>query len=178
MEQMTHDDLQELDYVERDAHGHIRLAEINFSDTLKRVLHRELERLGIHVLIASKDLGYELRCADPIALDIDYTRTLGRAAIVFLLGGGTNATVSIQGTRMVPIPFDEMLDSGTGRTEVRKVNLDSFAYQTAFNLMIRLKPEDAHNEELWKRMAAKTTLSTAAFKARFGYLVGIAPPPF
>lgn len=178
MEQMSHDDLRELEYVERDAHGHIRLAEINFSDILKRVMYRELERLGIRTRITSKDLGYELRCADPIAYDIDYTRSLGEAATSFLLDGGTNATVTIQGTRVVPIPFEEMMDPDTGRTEVRQVNVDSFLYRSAHKLMIRLKPEDADNEELWEQMAAQTSLSTQAFKARFGYLVGIAPPPF
>ncbi|MGC9398761.1 MAG: diphosphate--fructose-6-phosphate 1-phosphotransferase [Anaerolineae bacterium] len=178
LEQMSHNDLRELEYVERDAHGHIRLAEINFSDILKRVMYRELERLGIHIRITSKDLGYELRCADPIALDIDYTRSLGEAAVAFLMDGGTNATVTIQGTRVVPIPFEEMMDPDTGRTEVRQVNLDSFIYHSAYKLMIRLKPEDADNEEIWEQMAAQTNLSTEAFKARFGYLVGIAPPPF
>jgi 6-phosphofructokinase 1 len=178
MEQMSHDDLRELEYVDRDAHGHIRLAEINFSDILKRVMYRELERLGIHMRITSKDLGYELRCADPIALDIDYTRSLGEAAVSFLLEGGTNATVTIQGTRVVPIPFEEMMDPDTGRTEVRQVNPESFIYHSAHKLMIRLKPQDAENEALWEQMAAQTNLSTEAFKARFGYLVDIAPPPF
>ncbi len=178
MEQMSHDDLRELEYVDRDAHGHIRLAEINFSDILKRVMYRELERLGIHMRITSKDLGYELRCADPIALDIDYTRSLGEAAVSFLLEGGTNATVTVQGTRVVPIPFEEMMDPDTGRTEVRQVNPESFIYRSAHKLMIRLKPQDAENEALWEQMAAQTNLSTEAFKARFGYLVGIAPPPF
>ncbi len=178
MEQMSTDDLRELEYVERDAHGHIRLAEINFSDILKRVMYRELERLGVHTRITSKDLGYELRCADPIAMDIDYTRSLGEAAVAFMLDDGTNATVTIQGTRMVPIPFEEMMDPDTGRTEVRQVNLDSFIYRSAQKLMIRLKPQDADNDELWEQMAAQTNLSTEAFKARFGYLVGIAPSPF
>jgi 6-phosphofructokinase len=31
-----------------------------------------------------KDLGYELRCADPIPFDAEYTRDLGYAAVKFL----------------------------------------------------------------------------------------------
>ncbi len=178
MEHMAHEDLRVLEFVERDAHGHIRLSEINFSDILKRVLREELASLGIDVRITSKDLGYELRCGDPIAFDIDYTRSLGEAAASFLIEGGSNATITIQGNRVVPIPFADMMDPETGRTEVRKVNVDSFTYHSAHKLMIRLKPEDAENEELWKKMAAQTTLSTEEFKERFGYLVGIAPRPF
>ncbi len=178
MEHMSHQDLRELDYVERDAFGNVHLSEINFSDILKHELDSELEKLGISTRITSKDLGYELRCKDPIAFDIDYTRSLGEAAAAFLLEGGTNATVTVQGTRVVPMPFSEMVDPETGRTEVRKVNLDSFIYRSAYKLMIRLKPEDAENDELLTRMAENTKLSFDEFKAQFGYLLGLEPRPF
>jgi 6-phosphofructokinase 1 len=178
MEHMSHQDLRELEYVERDAFGNVYLSEINFSDILKHELDSELDKLGIPIRVTSKDLGYELRCADPIAFDIDYTRSLGEAAADFLLSGGTNATVTIQGTRVVPIPFAEMLDPETGLTEVRKVNMDSFIYRSAFKLMIRLKPEDAADEALLRSMAEHTNLSLDEFRSRFGYLLGMGPRPF
>jgi 6-phosphofructokinase len=178
MEQMSHKDLRELEYVERDAFGNVHLSEINFSDILKHELDSELERLDIPTRITSKDLGYELRCADPVAFDIDYTRSLGEAAVDFLLDGGTNATVTIQGTRVVPIPFSEMMDQETGRTEIRKVNVDSFIYRSAYKLMIRLKPEDAQDEVLLGKMADHTNLTLDEFKSRFGYLLGLEPRPF
>ncbi len=178
MAQMDHEDLHELDYVERDEHGHIRLAEINFADIIKRVVQMQLEKLGIRLSITSKDLGYELRCAAPIAFDIDYTRSLGEAAMEFMLAGGTNATITIQGNRVVPIPFTEMMDPKTGRTEVRQVNTQAFSYRSAYKFMIRLKPEDAENEELLSRMAGETNLSLEEFKERYGYLIDIAPCPF
>ena len=175
MAQMTADDLRELEYVERDAHGHIRLAEINFADILKRAVQIQLIQLGIDLSITSKDLGYELRCADPIALDIDYTRGLGEAALGFLLAGGTNATITIQGNHVVPIFFKDMMDPETGRTEIRQVNLNSFSYRSAYKFMIRLKPGDEKDEELLASMAAQTNLSVEEFKARYGYLFDIAP---
>ncbi len=178
MAQMTHEDLHELDYVERDEHGHIRLAEINFADIIKRVVQIQLGQLGVKLSLTSKDLGYELRCAAPIAFDIDYTRSLGEAAMEFMLAGGTNATITIQGNRVVPIPFTDMMNPETGRTEVRQVNTQAFSYRSAYKFMIRLKPEDAENEELLSRMAAETNLSLVEFKERYGYLIDIAPCPF
>lgn len=178
IEQMAREDLRELEYVECDAHGHIRLSEINFSDTLRRELSGELSELGIDTRVTSKDLGYELRCTDPLAFDIDYTRSLGEAAVTFLLEGGTNATVTIQGTEVVPLPFAEMMDPETGRTEVRRVNTDSFIYHSAYKLMIRLKPKHAEDEGFLTEMAEQTNLSVDEFKERFGYLIGIAPRPF
>ncbi len=178
MAQMAHEDLHELDYVERDEHGHIRLAEINFADIIKRVVQIQLAQLGVKLSLTSKDLGYELRCAAPIAFDIDYTRSLGEAAMEFMLAGGTNATITIQGNRVVPIPFTDMMNPETGRTEVRQVNTQAFSYRSAYKFMIRLKPEDAKDEELLSRMAAQTNLSLVEFKERYGYLINIAPCPF
>lgn len=178
VEQLAPADLDMLDNVERDAHGHIRLAEINTADILKRALRKQLLDLGVDMGIVSKDLGYELRCADPIAFDIDYTRSLGEAAVDFLLQGGSNATITLQQDQVVPIPLEKMMDPNTGRTEVRLVKIDSFTYQSAYKFMIRLKPQDAENEMLLARMATQTNLSLEEFKARFGYLIGIAERPF
>lgn len=178
IEQMSREDLAQLETVEHDAHGHIRLSEINFSEILKRELRRQLEQLGINVRVVSKDLGYELRCAAPIAFDIDYTRSLGEAAMDFLHQGGTNATISIQQNQVVPIPFSEIMDPETGRTCVRQVNINSFTFHSAYKFMIRLKPQHASEEMLLARMAAQTNLTLDQFKARFGYLINIAERPF
>lgn len=178
VEQLSRTDLEMLDNVERDAHGHIRLSEINFADILKKAVRKDLHDLGVDTRVVSKDLGYELRCAPPIAFDVDYTRSLGEAAVDFLMQGGTNATITIQRDQVVPIPFEEMMDPETGRTEVRQVNIDSFTYRSAYKFMLRLKPQDAHNDMLLAQMAAQTNLTLEKFKARFGYLVGIAPRPF
>jgi 6-phosphofructokinase len=48
IEQMSHEDLDMLDAVERDAHGHIRLSEVNFSDILKRALRKELQKVLLY----------------------------------------------------------------------------------------------------------------------------------
>ena len=50
----------------------------------------------------------------------------------FLLSGGRDATITIQRNQVVPIPFGEMMDPKTGRTEVRLVNIESFTYRSAY----------------------------------------------
>ena len=75
-------DVAELASAERDAHGHIRIAEIDFGRIVKQAVQTRMKELGIKApTIVSKDIGYELRCADPIPFDLEYTRDLG------LLGG-------------------------------------------------------------------------------------------
>ena len=171
LESLSRKDLLALDNVERDEHGHIRLAEVNFLDILKKELEKELEKLDIHIQLVKHVLSYELRCAPPSAYDIEYTRMLGEAAVDFLIGGGTNAIISIQRSQVVPIPYDEMIDLETGRTEVRMVNLNSFRYVSAYKSMTRLKPEHAGDESLFEHLAQQTKMTTAEFKQRYGYLI-------
>jgi len=178
LENLAIEDLQALDHVQRDEHGHIRLAEVNFLDILKQNLDRDLTRLGVRTRFIKHTLGYELRCARPTAFDIEYTRSLGEAAIDFLMDGCSNAIITLQNGQIVPIPYDEMIDPETGRTGVRMVNTNSYRYQSSYKFMARLKPEHAHNEALFERLAAITNLTCPEFKARFGYLAGVAPRPF
>jgi ATP-dependent phosphofructokinase / diphosphate-dependent phosphofructokinase len=173
LENLAHADLEALDNVERDEHGHIRLAEVNFLDILKQNLSQELAQMGVHVRLVKQVLGYELRCAPPCAFDVEYTRTLGEAAIDFLLRGGANAIITLQHNQIVPIPYDEMIDPVTGRTEVRLVDTSSYRYQSNYKSMTRLKPEHAGDQALFERLAALTSLSPAQFKGRFGYLTGL-----
>lgn len=170
LENLAHEDLMALDNVERDEHGHIRLAEVNFLDILKKQVENELEALGVRVRLVKHVLGYELRCAPPIAFDIEYTRALGEAAVEYLLGGGSNAIITLQRGQIVPIPYREMIDPDTGRTEVRMVNINSFRFHSAYQLMTRLKAEHCQNERLFEKLAALTNLSVEDFKQRYAYL--------
>lgn len=160
-------DLGGLEHVERDEHGHIRMTEVDVGEVLRRELTKQLHSLGLSTTLVAKNVGYELRCADPIPYDIEYTRDLGYCAAQYLLDGGTSAMVSIQSGRFMPIPFKHMVDSSTGRTKVRMVEIESQSYQIARQYMIRLTDSDLNNPDLVGRYAALSGLSAEAFKERF-----------
>jgi 6-phosphofructokinase len=178
MEMMNKDDLAFLKTIERDAHGHPRMAEVNSAAIIKQEVRSTLQRLGIDMTLVDKEVGYELRCADPCAFDIDYTRSLGEAAVTFLDQGGTNAMITIQDNKPVPVPYDEIMDPETGRTDVRSVDISSYTYESARKFMIRLEREDFQDQALVERMASQTDLSPDDFVARFGYLADVAPRPY
>lgn len=161
-------DLGGLEHVERDEHGHLRMSEIDIGDVLRRELMKQLHQLGFAISLVTKNVGYELRCADPIPYDIEYTRDLGYCAAQYLLDGGTSAMVSIQNGRFTPIPFKQMVDSSTGRTKVRMVDIESQSYQIARQYMIRLTEADVNNQDALGRYAALASLSPEAFRERFG----------
>jgi len=121
-------------------------------------------------------MGYELRCAPPGGFDIQYSRSLGFWGTRFLLQGGNGAMVTIQGGRLVPVPFQQMLDPETGKVRVRYVDVQSESYRVLDAYMIRLKPEDFRDPEQVKRLAEAANMKEADFQARFGPLVGAASP--
>ncbi len=163
-------DPAEFGSVERDGYGNIRLSELVLGRVLKERVAESLRARDIDVTIVAKDIGYELRCAPPGALDIQYCRSLGYWATRFLLDGHTEAMVTIQGGKMVPIPFQEMLDHRTGKIRVRYVDINSESYQTLRAYMIRLEPQDFETSGRIEALARDGHLEPTAFTNRFSYL--------
>jgi ATP-dependent phosphofructokinase / diphosphate-dependent phosphofructokinase len=159
--------------LERDDHGHLRLGEIEFGRLIKDFLRSKLKELGLKVDFIDKDLGYELRSADPIPFDAEYTRDLGYGAVKFLASTAATqygAIISFIDGRMVPLPFESMIDPKTSRMKPRKVNVDSESFHCARRYMIRLDPSDLEGEKL-KSLAGLTNLTPDQFKARFAKAV-------
>jgi 6-phosphofructokinase 1 len=169
------EDLAGLAEVERDAHGHIRLAEVNLGDILKAEVGKRLKQFGQKVTIASKNIGYELRCVEPIPFDIEYTRELGYAAAEYLITGGDGAMISVQNGTFVPVPFSAMLNPETGRTRVRRVDVNSLRYWIARRYMVRLRRDDLADPHQLSRLAATAGISPDEFKQEFGYIADLEP---
>ena len=173
LEALPEGELQHFGKIIRDDHGHLRLGEIEFGRLMKELLSQRLEKLGIKMAFIDKDLGYELRCADPIPFDAEYTRDLGYAAVKFLRSPEAEkygAIISFVDGKMNPLPFEQMLDPKTGRMQNRKVNVYGEAFECAQAYMIRLEPEDFEDAKQLARLAAVIKVTPAEFQKRFGYL--------
>jgi 6-phosphofructokinase 1 len=170
-------DLSSLHEVERDAHGHLRIAEVNIGEILKAQVTARLKEIGIKTTIVAKNIGYELRCADPVPYDMEYARDLGYCAAKYLLVGGNSAMVSMQGGRFVPIPFSSLIDRETGRTRVRLVDTRSIRYGIAHRYMIRLRRADFEDPHELAKFAATVHMSLEDFRRQFEYLIEYEPPP-
>jgi ATP-dependent phosphofructokinase / diphosphate-dependent phosphofructokinase len=170
-------DLAELEDVERDAHGHLRISEVDIGDILKTQVQARLKQFGIKDTLTAKNIGYELRCADPIPFDMEYTRDLGYCATKYLLSGGNAAMVSMQGGHFVPIPFVQLLDAKTGKAKVRMVDIHTTRYAIARRYMIRLRRDDFEDPQELAKFAACAGLTVEQFRSEFEYLVDDEPPP-
>jgi 6-phosphofructokinase 1 len=171
------EDLAELETAERDEHGHVRLEEVNFGDICKAGVRARLAEFGLKPTIVSKNIGYEVRCADPIPFDLEYTRDLGYCAAKHIIEGGTNVLVSIQQGRFAPVPFDNIMDPHTGRMRVRMVDIDSDRYRIAYAYMLRLKRSDFEDPRELAKLASASNTTPERFRAEFGELVERDPIP-
>ena len=171
VERLDENDLKQLMEVERDEHDNIRIAEIHFGQILKHKVQERLAEFGLKMTIVAKNIGYELRCADPIPFDMEYCRDLGFMAAKFLFDGGSGALISFQDGKFVPMYFKEILDPKTKRMKVRMVDTKSETYFVANRYMIRLRRDDFEDAHELAKYAATAGLSLDKFRDQFFYLV-------
>lgn len=155
-----------LDTAERDAFGHVRLADIPIGTALRDGVRRRLSAIGVSTTVMAKDIGYELRCAKPVAFDLDYTETLGYGAVRYLLEGGSGSLIALRGGRVEPMRLEELLDPDTGRIRTRLVDVTTEAYWVARDNMVRLERSDFEEPQLG-RIAANTALTPEEFRKQF-----------
>jgi 6-phosphofructokinase 1 len=175
-----------------DDFGNLSMSEIAFGELIRDLLTERLSAdtkrgqplhdilglkvtpLGYSIGFIAKDLGYELRCADPIPFDAEYTRDLGYSAVKFLLSEDATqygAVIGfIQGS-MKPMKFEDMLDPETKKMRTRLVNVQGEGFEVARRYMIRLERRDFANPETVARLAAVAKMTPQQFRDEFGYLI-------
>ena len=170
-EKLDEDDLKELNDVERDEFGRLRLSEVDIGELLKERTMKALSEKGIGTRITDKVIGYELRSAPPIPFDAKYTRELVYSAVMFLLGGVTGALITIQNGKMVPIDFSELIDSVKDRARIRFVDVQTEAYEVADKYMIKLRKDDLTDRKKLAVLARAANMKPAEFKSYFSEAV-------
>jgi 6-phosphofructokinase 1 len=167
IEKLDPKDMDELMDVEKDDHGHIRFAEIDLARKVKVEIEGRFRQRGVRVQISNKNIGYEVRCCDPIPFDMAYCRELGNAAIRFLMDGGNGAMVSVQNGQLVPLLFADIRDPNTGKTRVRNVDVTSESYRVARSYMLRLDYTDLENADRLEKLARAGNLTVEELRKRF-----------
>lgn len=162
-------ELSKYEHLERDETGRVRLSQIQLGRIAKEFVRKSLKERNIEITIVDKNIGYELRAADPIPFDIEYTKNLGYGAVKFLLRGGSGAMITIYEGRLNSVPFADMFDPDTGRIKIRTVDITSEPYEVGRKYMIRLEKEDFDPSNL-RRLARAANMTLSEFRERFSYL--------
>jgi ATP-dependent phosphofructokinase / diphosphate-dependent phosphofructokinase len=168
--------------ITHDSYGHLRLAELDLAYILKTLVEHRFAARGAPMSIVHKNIGYEVRSAQPIAFDCEYVRALGYGAIDFLLGRRpeneklSGALVCLVDGKLQYLDFADLLDSKTGKSRVRIVDVDKPSYKIAREYMIRLEKEDLEDAEKLRLLAQAASspsrnCTPEEFRSRFHHLV-------
>jgi ATP-dependent phosphofructokinase / diphosphate-dependent phosphofructokinase len=168
--------------IAHDSYGHLRLAELDLAYILKTLVEHRFAARAAPMSIVHKNIGYEVRSAQPIAFDCEYVRTLGYGAIDFLLSHEpeneklSGALVCLVDGEHQYRDFADLLDSKTGKSRVRVVDVDKPSYKIAREYMIRLEKEDLEDAEKLRLLAQAASSSSRnctpeEFRSRFHHLV-------
>lgn len=153
--------------IERTQKGEMLLSNLPLGNVLRNRLLEILGARGIEIAITTKVIGYELRCADPIPFDAEYTRDLGFGAMQSLLRDEPNGIVYRHGGEIDICPFEELQDPETGRIRIRFVDTRSESYQVARRYQLRLRKRDLEDPQRRTHLAMVSGLSEQQLVERF-----------
>ncbi|OHT09145.1 pyrophosphate-dependent fructose 6-phosphate 1-phosphotransferase [Tritrichomonas foetus] len=159
----------------KDPHGHILFDDAEFSRSLSKELLQRLSGCGIK--ITPKKLGFELRCADPVAEDCVYTRELGFGAIDAFLAGKSSHLIVREDNQVKTWAFKDLIDQETGRIKPRLVNVTSQSFKVARTYMWRMSSKDFENHDLVAKVAAKGNMTPEQFIEKFSHLKNVTYEP-
>jgi 6-phosphofructokinase 1 len=161
--------------VEYDSFGHIQLADVELGKLIKGIIEKRFAARDDKMRLVEINIGYVLRCADPIPFDQEYTRDLGYNAVRYLLSNDPkhqdNAMIVVDNGKLTPIPFDEIIDPNTKKTAVRYVDIDSDSYKVARSYMVRFDKDDREDQDLINEIARAAKMTDKEFVDRYGYLM-------
>jgi len=167
---IAEEDFKDFKEIERDEHGHVRLAELPLGRLLVSAVRSSLKARGVGLTFVEKNIGYELRCKAPVPFDMSYTQALGFAAAHALVEGGTGMLVHLEHGRLAPIAFRDIMDSKTGRTKVRMVDTQTDRYRIAREYMVRLEKRDFDDAKTRAILAQTANMTEEEFVRRFRYV--------
>ena len=118
----------------RDEHGHMSLGRVDFGKHVAGLVQKRYSELGKRKKkITGLQLGYESRCAPPHAFDVMLGSQLGIGAYRALVEENLDGhMVSVEGQlELMYVPFKQIVDANTLKTEVRLIKVGSDYHRLA-----------------------------------------------
>lgn len=117
-----------------DDHGHPELGDVSKSHIFNVLIQKKLKEIGFKIKSRPVELGYELRCSDPVAYDLTYCTLLGMGVRKLFHQGISGAIVSTTpGNEIRPVFLNDIEDPATGKIPPRQVDMDGPLAQIFFN---------------------------------------------
>ena len=116
-----------------DDHGHPELGNVSKAHIFNVLLQEKLKAINLNVKSRPVELGYELRCVNPVAFDLVYCSLLGMGVKRLFDKGHTGCMVTSDPIGDINPLFLEDVTNERGKVEPRLVNMKTQKADMVFN---------------------------------------------
>jgi len=125
-----------------DDHGHPELGNVSKSHIFNYLLQVKLKELGLDIKSRPVEIGYELRCCNPIAFDLTLCTLLGIGVKKLFDQGVTGCMVSANSKGDITPLYLEDLEDENGKVQPRLVDIESDMAQLFIKHLIYIRETD------------------------------------
>lgn len=126
-----------------DEHGHPELGKISKAVMFNDILEREFHKLGLKIKTRPIEIGYDVRCQDPIAFDLTYCSELAMGVYELFSRGETGCMVFVDHDGNAKPLYLHDLQNEEGKIPPRRVAIDGGTAQNYYSHICHyITPED------------------------------------
>ena len=116
-----------------DDHGHPELGKVSKAVLFNDLLEAEFKKIGLKVKSRPVEIGYDVRCQDPVAYDLTYCTELAMGVYQLFSEGKTGCMVYVDAYGNVsPLYLADLQDPNTGKIPPRVVDINSGTAQNYY----------------------------------------------
>lgn len=127
-----------------DEHGHPELGKISKAVLFNELLEKKFAKIGLSVKSRPVEIGYDVRCQDPVAYDLTYCTELAMGVYQLFSEGKTGCMVYVDSYGNVsPLYLADLQDPETGKIPPRIVDINASTAQNYYKYIAHyVTPED------------------------------------
>ena len=127
-----------------DDHGHPELGKISKAVLFNDLLENAYKKIGLKIKSRPVEIGYDVRCQDPVAYDLTYCTELAMGVYQLFSEGKTGCMVYVDAHGDVsPLYLSELQDPKSGKILPRLVDIEAGTAQNYFEYIAHyINPED------------------------------------
>ena len=126
-----------------DEHGHPELGKISKAVIFSDLLDKECQKAGLKVKSRPVEIGYDVRCQEPVAYDLTYCTELAMGVYQLFSEGKTGCMVYVDSFGKVsPLYLKDLQDPETGKIPPRIVDINSGTAQNYYSFIAHYVTED------------------------------------
>ncbi len=125
-----------------DDHGHPELGNVSKAHIFNILLQQKLKKINLPVKSRPVEIGYEIRCCEPIAYDLKYCTLLGSGVKKLFDEGKTGCIVVAKNDGTIEPLFLKDIENDKGKIKTRMVDIDTEDFRLFYSNLHYVKEKN------------------------------------